>query len=166
MRAENADIGKVIVILDEAAEWLRAQDVDQWPLRFQAAWVEPAIARGETWLVLVDGEVTATLTLDWSDPLWIDEEGEAGYVHRTAVRRSAAGLGRLMLDWAVDFTRQHRRGRLRLDCVESNARLRAYYEKVGFVHRGDRTVGGPPGQRRDDGQITVVSRYEYLIPSG
>jgi hypothetical protein len=37
---------------------------------------------------------------------------------------------------------------------------RAYYEAAGFVHRGDVTVAGAPGQRLDEGPVTVVSRYE------
>ncbi|MEV0704550.1 hypothetical protein AB0I53_42450 [Saccharopolyspora sp. NPDC050389] len=52
---------------------------------------------------------------------------------------------------------------LRLDCVSSNGRLRSYYEKRGFTHRGDVSVGGAPGQREDDGPVTWVSRYELPI---
>ena len=56
---------------------------------------------------------------------------------------------------------------LRLDCVASNGRLRAYYEAAGFVHRGDATVAGAPGQRLDEGPVTVVSRYEQRLgPAG
>ena len=42
----------------------------------------------------------------------------------------------------------------------SEDRLRAYYEAAGFIHRGDVTVAGAPGQRLDEGPVTVVSRYE------
>ena len=52
---------------------------------------------------------------------------------------------------------------LRLDCVASNDRLRAYYEAAGFIHRGDVTVAGAPGQRLDQGPVTVVSRYELRL---
>ena len=103
------------------------------------------------------------MTLDLADPVW-DELPAAGalYVHRMAVRRSAAGLGAVILDWAADVARGQGRAALRLDCVASNRRLRAYYEAAGFVHRGDATVGGAPGQRLDEGQ-TVVSRYERRL---
>ncbi|GAA3316118.1 hypothetical protein GCM10020219_034180 [Nonomuraea dietziae] len=53
---------------------------------------------------------------------------------------------------------------LRLDCVKSNDRLRAYYEARGFAHRGDVPVGGAPGQRLEDGPVTWVSRYELALP--
>lgn len=42
----------------------------------------------------------------------------------------------------------------------ANTRLRAYYERAGFAHRGDFSVAGAPGQRPGEGPVTVISRYE------
>ncbi|PZG09983.1 hypothetical protein C1J01_36800 [Nonomuraea aridisoli] len=73
---------EVLSVLDEAASRLHARGISQWPARFEAAWVEGAISRGETWLVATGGKVAGTVTMDWSDPLWADSNGSAGYVHR------------------------------------------------------------------------------------
>jgi hypothetical protein len=153
----------VLSVLDEAARWLDARGVSQWPTRFEAPWVEEAIYRGETWLVEVGDATAGTVTVDWSDPLWADASGTAGYVHRMAVRRWAAGLGAVLLCWAANTVRQRGVDALRLDCVKSNARLRSYYEARGFLHCGDVPVGGAPGQRHDDGPVTWVSRYELAL---
>lgn len=165
-RASAAQAGEVLGVLDEAAAWLRQRGVVQWPERFESSWLDGSIARGETWLARVGDSAVGTLSLDWSDPLWADADGAAGYVHRMAVRRQAAGLGAHLLDWAADTVRRNRRHLLRLDCVASNRRLRAYYEARGFVHCGDVPVGGAPGQRREDGPVTWVSRYELSVYSG
>lgn len=157
---------EVLSVLDESAGWLGARGINQWPARFEAAWVEGAISRGETWLVTAGDKVAGTVAMDWSDPLWADVDGPAGYVHRMAVCRWAAGLGARILDWAAAAGQQRGAASLRLDCVKSNLRLRAYYEAHGFVHRGDVTVGGAPGQRLDDGPVTWVSRYELALPRG
>jgi GNAT superfamily N-acetyltransferase len=155
----------VLSVLDEAAAWLQERGIAQWPAGFEASWVEDAIRRGETWLVAADGAIAATVTLDWSDPVWLDAGGSAAYVHRMAVRRHAAGLGSVILAWAADVARRRGCGALRLDCVASNGRLRAYYEAAGFAHRGNVTVGGAPGQRLDDGPVTQISRYEMPLHS-
>ena len=55
--ATPAEVGDVLAVLDEAAAWLRTSGVEQWPDRFEPAWVEPAIDRGETWLARLDGAV-------------------------------------------------------------------------------------------------------------
>ena len=62
--------GDVLSVLDEAAAWLAGQGISQWPARFELPWVQDAIGRGETWLVAVDGTISATVTVDWSDPVW------------------------------------------------------------------------------------------------
>lgn len=69
--------------------------------------------------------------------------GEAAYVHRLAVRRAFAGGGisSALLSWAVERTRALSRSYLRLDCEASRSKLRAIYEKFGFVHHSDRQVG-------------------------
>ncbi len=154
---------EVLAVLDEAAAWLQERGVEQWPSRFEPSWVEGAVSRGETWLVLAGGTVSGTVTLDHSDPVWDGLPGAALYVHRMAVRRSASGLGTVILDWAAGVARRQGREALRLDCVAANGRLRAYYEAAGFAHRGDVTVAGAPGQRLDEGPVTVVSRYEQPL---
>jgi hypothetical protein len=159
--AGPGQVADVLAVLDEAAAWLRERGVGQWPSRFEPSWVEGAVQRGETWLAVAGGTVRGTVTLDHADPVW-DEVPAAGalYVHRMAVRRTAAGLGAVILDWAAGVAREQGRVALRLDCVASNGRLRAYYEAAGFAHRGDAAVAGAPGQRLDEGPVTVVSRYE------
>jgi GNAT superfamily N-acetyltransferase len=161
--AVPGQLDDVLMVLDDAAAWLNGRGVAQWPSRFEPSWVEGALRRGETWLVQVGETISATVTLDLTDPVWDGVPGSALYVHRMAVRRQAAGLGAAILSWAVDVARERGRGALRLDCVASNGRLRAHYEAAGFTHRGDATVAGAPGQRLGEGPVTVVSRYERRL---
>jgi GNAT superfamily N-acetyltransferase len=162
--ASPGQLPDVLAVLDEAAAWLRERGVEQWPARFDPSWVEGAVRRGETWLAVAGGTAAGTVTLDLADPVWDEAPAaDALYVHRMAVRRAAAGLGAVILDWAAGVAREQGRAALRLDCVASNRRLRGYYEAAGFAHRGDATVRGAPGQRLDDGPVTVVSRYERRL---
>jgi len=165
LMASPGQLDDVLAVLDEAAAWLQGRQVAQWPPRFEPSWVEGAIGRGETWLVRVGETISGTVTLDQADPVWDGLPGRALYVHRMAVRRPAAGLGSAILGWAADVARERGRAALRLDCVASNGRLRAYYEAAGFVPCGDVTVAGAPGQRLDEGPVTAVSRYELRLPA-
>jgi Acetyltransferase (GNAT) family len=155
-------VSEVLTVLDTASAWLRSRGNHQWPEHFSADWLHDAIARGETWLVRVNDEPVATVTLSWSDPLWPDD-AKAGYAHRLAVTRHGVGMGDALIDWADRVVGAHHRDRLRLDCVARNNSLRRYYEQRGFAHRGDAQVKGAPGQRSSSGNITSVSRYERLI---
>lgn len=67
LMASPSQLDDVLTILDEAARWLQARGVSQWPSRFEPSWVEGALGRGETWLVRVGATTSATVTLDLAD---------------------------------------------------------------------------------------------------
>jgi GNAT superfamily N-acetyltransferase len=139
-RPEEVDI--VLDVLADASVWLRARGIEQWPERFDASWEMPAIERRETWIGEVEGDVVGTLVVEWEDELfWAGYPTDAGYLHRLAVRRRGTGLGAQLLRWAERHTAGAGKPWLRLDCVAWNDPLRAYYERAGYEHAGDVTVG-------------------------
>ena len=132
----------MLAVLADAAAWLRARGVDQWPDRFSTDWVMPAIEAGETWLAEANGEAVGTLVVQWDDPLfWAGYPNDAGYLHRLAVRRHDDGLGGRLLRWAERHAAAAGKSYLRVDCVASNESLRAYYERAAYEYVGDVTVG-------------------------
>ena len=144
------DAATIREVLGDVSAWLLSQGLRQWPAVFPDEWFLPALEAGETWLATRDGDVVATITLQWDDEIvWGQRPPDAGYVHRLAVRRHAAGVGRELLAWTDGEVRAAGRDFVRLDCWRENPKLRAYYEASGFEHRGDAEEWGWP-----------VTRYE------
>jgi GNAT superfamily N-acetyltransferase len=140
--ARPDEIEVVLDVLADASAWLRARGIEQWPQRFDASWVMPAIERGETWIGEVEGDVIGTLVVECEDELfWAGYPADAGYLHRLAVSRRGTGLGAQLLRWAERHTAGAGKPWLRLDCVAWNDALRGYYERAGYEHVGDVTVG-------------------------
>jgi hypothetical protein len=166
--ATRGDLPTVLRVLDDAAAWLWKAGIRQWPQCFHPAWVSPALERGETWLALIDGSPVGTFTVSWHDAAWADQHDNAGYLHRLAVLRSAAGIGLELVDQASDLVLAAGRKYLRLDCVASNLELCNYYEQAGFRYCGDVDVRGAPGQRLigEDAPVVAVSRYQRSVRSG
>jgi predicted N-acetyltransferase YhbS len=131
-RAQAGDLDAVLAVLNEAAGWLASRGVQQWPPRFDPAWLAGSVARGDAWLAEADGRAIGTVEFTRSDAAWGGRRGDSRYVHRLAVRREARGLGRLLLGWAGAEARRQECEWLRLDCVVGNAELRRYYERWGF----------------------------------
>ena len=149
------DAGTLRALLAEVSEWLIGCGLRQWPAEFPDEWFVPALEAGHTWLARRDRELVATITLQWDDEVvWGTRPSDAGYVHRLAVRRTAAaaGVGRELLEWAAEEVRAAGRTHVRLDCWRENPGLRSYYEAAGFEHRGDAEEWGWP-----------VSRYERPV---
>ncbi|GAA3244719.1 hypothetical protein GCM10017691_51050 [Pseudonocardia petroleophila] len=155
----------VLAVLDDAAAWLAARGVAQWPAAFRPEYVEPSLGSGRMWLAESGDAAVATFALEWTDPLWVDaageDDGSAGYLHRFAVRRGHAGIGGTLLDWIDGEIRRHGRDRMRLDCDAANTRLRAYYADAGFEHRGDVLI--PLEHVRWSSGQPLVSRYERPV---
>jgi GNAT superfamily N-acetyltransferase len=147
----------VLDVLDQAAEWVKARGAEGWtPGQWRRERLLEAIVAGETNLARNAEAVVGTVTLQWTDEtFWPGAPPDAGYVHRLAVTKSAhgQGVGRAMLDWAEQATRDQGRSLLRLDCAAGNPALRAYYESQGFELRGEVTHVGKWGTYR-------AARYE------
>lgn len=134
-RARPQDAGAVRALLSEAAIWQASRGRMSWQVPFPLAVVRRSIQEGETFTLFRDGALDGTLALSWEDPLfWGDRPPDAGYVHRLAVRRAAAGqgLGASLLAWASARVAARGRRWLRLDCAATNRELRRYYRALGF----------------------------------
>jgi GNAT superfamily N-acetyltransferase len=136
------DVDPVVDILAEATAFATSKGIAQWPARFPRETILGFLASGVLYVAEAGGEVIATITLQWSDPPFWGGRDDAGFVHRVAVRRPHPGVGRTLLEWAERTAVERGRGFLCLDCLAANARLRRYYEDLGF--RLVTEVPGPP----------------------
>jgi ribosomal protein S18 acetylase RimI-like enzyme len=138
-------VSSVVALLDEATVWATERGYEQWPLPFPRDQVAAAIDRGEVYVAELNGDTVATVTLLRDDPAyWGERPADAVYVHKLAVSRACAGrgIGEALVEWADVKAAEDGRAFLRLDCLRDNARIRAYYERLGFEHRGDLVVNG------------------------
>jgi protein-tyrosine phosphatase len=128
-RAEDVEL--VAAMLDETGEW---------PQPFPREELVERMGGEELFLVDVDGEPAGTFTLLWDDPsFWGEQPPDAAYLHKLAVRPDfrGRGLGARVVEWAERRAAAAGRTYLRLDCKRNDPRIRGYYERLGFEHRGD-----------------------------
>ena len=140
--AREEDVDLVIEILNEPAEWLQSKG-------FSTRWSKAQLVRdkflmqirqNEVFLAKLGEETVGTVTLQWSDNVfWDGASQDAGYAHKFTVRRSYAGrrIGESMLHWAASQASKAGKKYLRLDCLADNNKVRVYYERAGFDHKGD-----------------------------
>ena len=131
------DIAAVSDVLREADSWLEQRGQALWrDDELQPDRIAPDVAHGLYWLAESSAGIRGTIRFQLDDPIfWPDAApGEAAFIHRLAVRRSAAGgsVSVTLMQWAVDRTRTLGRQFLRLDCEATRPRLRAVYERFGF----------------------------------
>ncbi len=124
-------------LLADAAAWLKAQGVDQWPRRFPRSIVTAAIEAGECFIATnADGRIVGTVNVTDRDERFWGDRDDALFVHRLAVQRSHAGLGKALLDWVDRRATPQQRDFVCLDCMADNHELRNYYRRLGFNEVG------------------------------
>lgn len=145
--AAYADAEILLDLREAAAAWIRGKGVRQWePGEVTVEQIRVQIAAGEWFVHRPGGEIAGALRLLWSDPeVWGGRSDDAAYIHGLVIDRRFAGegLGGRLLDWAAQRARDAGRPFLRLDCVETNDRLRRYYRDRGLREVGRRDFPGP-----------------------
>jgi GNAT superfamily N-acetyltransferase len=148
------DVEEAAGILEEAIEWAAALGFDSWtrgsfadPGGWGRERLHEALRSDALYLVLRGREPVATFSLLPEDTLfWPEAAEDALYLHRFAVRRAHRGgrIGTLSLHFMLEEVLRAGRRYLRLDCLAENPGIRRYYERAGFVHRGDTVVNDMP----------------------
>ncbi len=159
--ATVAERGEALAVLLDAVERQAEYFRSGWDATSLATAVDRALPYGELYLARLDGKVIGAFVLGWKDepvwgpPIWGGRPDEAGYVHKLAVARRAAGqgVGLKMQRWAEERVREAGRLYLRLDCDADNVRLNRYYRDAGFSQCGVRPF--PNGGR--------VSLYQKAV---
>jgi protein-tyrosine phosphatase len=157
------DAAAVRRLRDAAAEWLLSRGIEQWrPGEASEARLAARAEAGELFVSRADGLVVAAVVVVFDDgPVWGPDTGEAGYVHTLVIDRryAGSGLGRRLLEQAERLVTARGRLRVRLDCVATNGRLRAYYRQAGYREVGERSF------RPDRGWSPVTLFEKHLSPN-
>ena len=142
--AVTSDLKLILRMIDEAADWVRTKDTDQWEKPWPSEQerderVGRGLAAGRTWIVEDDGIPVATITCEpEASPVgWTESEQvePAVYVSRLVVSRSHAGreIGAELINWAGRWAgRQYGARWIRIDVWTSNIALHRYFENLGF----------------------------------
>jgi GNAT superfamily N-acetyltransferase len=162
--ATRADLDEVLALLNDAAAWLTSKGLDQWWYGFGPNRIGPMVDRREVWIAREDGQAAGTLTLSVeADPdFWTAQESteRAVYMSKLAIARdkAGAGLGALLLRWAVDRAARDGYAWVRLDAWRTNQELQDYYRRQGWEYL--RTVSLP--HRRSGALFQCPARPDLL----
>ncbi|MCM0673602.1 GNAT family N-acetyltransferase [Micromonospora phytophila] len=163
--ATEADLDRLLAILNGAVIWLQQRGLDQWGgCPWQADELRPSLEAGTLYLAEAGGgPPIATMTLDARPDFdfWTAEDDpQSGlYLSHVAVDRSCRGrgIGSWLLDEATRKAAHDGKKWLRLDAWKTNTQLHVYYRRHGFQQL--RTVHVPG---RNSG--TLFQRYTTATP--
>jgi len=143
--ASEKDISVIEDILLDPVRWLDGINQPLWR-EDQIQWTRLSwdFTTSDFRIALLDGEPAACAAITDYDPtFWPDvEKGQSLFIHKLAVKRFAAGkkLSDALINYAKRLCVNRGISALRLDCSQDRPKLRAVYERNGFVCVEERVV--------------------------
>jgi len=143
-RASEEDIPAIEDILADAVAWLDSIGEPMWTAA-QVTWegLSRYFAVSDFYIVYLDGIPVGCMALVDSAGYWREiPKGESLFICKLAVKRSAAGKGvsDALIAYAKSMCADMGIPALRLGCPQERQKLRAVYERKGFVCVGERNV--------------------------
>lgn len=145
LRVGPQELDRILALMQEASDWLQSRGIRQWRRVFTEegrAFVAARFATDDVYLVLRQGEPVASFTLRWEEPTMWEEagfDGQAGYLHGFVVSRQVGGqgVGKALMAWMDRQIAARGRRYLRLNTALGNPGICGYYERAGFLPRGE-----------------------------
>jgi GNAT superfamily N-acetyltransferase len=167
-QASANDFDLVSDILAEVSLWLNERGTPMWKAdELSAEQIAADVGAGLFFVGEFQGQPACVVKFQLEDTLfWPDiSQEKSAFIHRLAIRRRFSGgeVSSALLCWAAQRANALGRSFLRLDCEASRPRLRAVYERLGFVHHSDRQVG-PYFVSRYELDVTVAPHNESSDP--
>jgi GNAT superfamily N-acetyltransferase len=138
--ARDGHAERLLGLREEAARWLVSLGLRQWePGEVSLEEIRSQVKRRQWWVLESDDRLRGALRVLEEDPdAWGEQAEAALYVHGLVIAcdEAGAGLGAGLLRWFEALAVSRGARLVRLDCVEGNQRLRAYYKCQGFAEAG------------------------------
>lgn len=144
-RATDSEIPAIESILLDVVEWFDRINEPQWE-KEHVTWkgLSEYFVIEDFLVAYIENEPVGCMALIDHDPeFWNDvEKGQSLFIHKLAVKRDYAGHGiaKTLINYALEFGKEHGIPALRLDCHKNKTKLRSMYENLGFVFVGEKQV--------------------------
>lgn len=146
-QATDEDIHIIEKILLDAVDWMDKNGLHQWEAD-QVKWnvISKYFVASDFYIAYENDNPAACIAIiDYDPNFWENiPQGESLYIHKVAVVRDYAGKGysKKLIDFAKEKARSMGIKTIRLDCHRNRAKVRAIYEREGFVCVGEKTLFG------------------------
>lgn len=146
VKASKSHIQTVFNLLRDCAQDMRNNGIMQWNENYPTyEHVVNDVEDGIVHLAIIDDKIAGTISIDdtqspeYKTIDWKYTEGTIMVVHRLAVspRFQKHGIGRQLMDFALNYALENNYAAIRLDAYSKNERTINFYRNRNYEYRGD-----------------------------
>lgn len=133
--AKYSDLSSILNLYSERMKWFQDHHIKQWSrylLNHPIQEFEEAIEGKRYYVIKENGEIIAGFELSTDSKEWNDNITPAYYIYKVVTKVGHKGVGKVIFDKCKEMARENGKKYLRLDCLKSNEKLNALYEKHNF----------------------------------
>lgn len=144
--ATKYDVDQILNIIYQKCVWLKENNIDQWDIEnyikiYNKKYFLNMINDEKLFIAQLDNIVIGVFLLKSTDvEYWENKTDLAFYIHHLATKNGFKGLGKIIIDFCIEYSKNNKKDYLRLDCKSDNKKLNNYYEKMGFLLKGSGNI--------------------------
>jgi len=141
----EGEVDNAICIMREVAKWCEVTGKNMWKVDdLTKVKLMKDLSKENFYVGKIGNIVTSSMILQWHDQLFWPEakHNVSGYIHKLCVKREYSGIGlsKLMIAHAIEECKKKGIYTLRLDTGWNRQKLCAFYESLGFIKVGRKTI--------------------------
>ena len=145
-QASFKDLDDIHKLIYDRCLWFKKMNVKGWnleyyPNKYNKTYFEEQMKINKLFVAKENDKICGVMLLKKEDyDFWKDNK-TAYYVHHLTTDTKLKGIGKLLLNYAIEQCKKDNKEYLRLDCYKTSEFLNKYYNMFGFINVGHGTLG-------------------------
>ena len=140
--AKIEDLNVIHKLIYDRCLWFSKKGVKGWsaeyyPNKYNQEYFEKQMQINKLYVIKIDNNVCGVMLLKEVDSDYWEDKPSAYYIHHLATDINKKGIGKLLINFAIEQCKKDNKSRLRLDCYKTSLFLNEYYKKLGFENVGN-----------------------------
>lgn len=136
------DLNSIHKLIYDRCLWFSKKGVKGWninfyPNKYNQAYFKEQMNINKLFVVKDKNKICGVMLLKEEDSDYWDENLSSYYIHHLATDINKKGIGKLLINFAIEQCKKDNKSYLRLDCYKTSLFLNNYYKKLGFSNVGN-----------------------------
>ena len=139
--AKASELEAIHNLIYKRCVWFDNKGVKGWsasvyPNKYPVEYFKEQMSINKVFVAKVDGAIQGVMVLKHVDKNFWEDDEPAYYIHHLATDVESRGVGKQLIDFAIEQCKKDGKKYLRLDCYKDSMFLNSYYPKIGFKNAG------------------------------
>lgn len=144
--AKENDIETIHDLIVKRCKWFDENNIKQWDMsyakRYDKDYFKNQINTNLMYIAKYDETIAGCMLLKNKDEDYWQDDEPSYYIHHLATDILYKGIGKSLINFAINKARNDNKEYLRLDCFKSNIKLNNYYKNLGFEKKDIHIIYG------------------------